>query len=103
MVFDWLGQVFSLPQNLFSILNSLRDMATKKSKRQGLVMIWAAVIWVIWNTRSSVCFNNGTASVLMVVEEIKLLSWKWWLNCAKQAGVCLLYEWKQDPWCCLDR
>jgi hypothetical protein len=69
-------------------------MATKKSKRQGLVMIWAAVIWVIWNTRSSVCFNNGTASVLMVVEEIKLLSWKWWLICAKQAGVCLLYEWK---------
>jgi hypothetical protein len=48
-------------------------------------------------------FNNGTSSVLAVVDLVKLLSWKWWLNCSNQAGVCLLYEWQQEPWCCLDR
>ncbi|KAK2366366.1 hypothetical protein QL285_079753 [Trifolium repens] len=26
------------------------DLASKKTKRQGLVMIWTAVVWAIWTT-----------------------------------------------------
>jgi hypothetical protein len=73
MVFDWLGQVFSLPHNLFSILNLLRDMATKKSKRQGLVMIWAAVIWVIWLTRNDTIFAYKVQDIKVAVERIKCI------------------------------
>jgi hypothetical protein len=102
-VFVWLGLDFSLPHNLFSILCCLRDSTGSKTKKKGLVMIWSAVVWKIWLSRNAAIFKNEITSVLDVVEAAKVLSWKWWLNRTKPGGVCLLYEWLQDPWSCLDR
>jgi hypothetical protein len=43
-VFSWLGLKFSLPHNLFSILNLLRDSVGKKAKKKGLILIWSVVV-----------------------------------------------------------
>ncbi|MCH96631.1 hypothetical protein A2U01_0017619, partial [Trifolium medium] len=68
--------------------------------KQGLTMIWTAVVWVIWKTRNAVIFDNGAAEVAKVVDEVKLWSWKWWLGRVKPSACCLLYEWIAEPLIC---
>jgi hypothetical protein len=103
-VFNWLGLQFSLPHSLFSILNLFRDSQGKKARRKGLILIWSAVVWVLWRMRNAVIFENDTAQIISVVDNIKLSSWKWWLGRAQSSsGCCLLYEWQAEPLLCLDR
>jgi hypothetical protein len=73
-VFNWLGLQFSLPHSLFSILNLFRDSQGKKARRKGLILIWSAVVWVLWRMRNAVIFENDTAQIISVVDNIKLLS-----------------------------
>jgi hypothetical protein len=62
-------------------------------------MICCAVVWMIWKFRNFVLFDNGSGTVLDVVEGVKVASWKWWLARAKTAH-CLLYEWRAEPNVC---
>ncbi|KAK2446576.1 hypothetical protein QL285_017365 [Trifolium repens] len=103
-IFNWLGVTFSLPHNLFSILNLFRDCYGKKQRRKGVVLIWAAVVWALWRMRNTVIFENGTTSSSSVVEDIKLSAWKWWVGrLESSAGCCLFYEWQAEPLLCMDR
>ncbi|GAU28977.1 hypothetical protein TSUD_391750 [Trifolium subterraneum] len=102
-VFYWLRLDFSLPHNLLTILYSLQGMTMKKSMKQGLTMIWMAVVWAIWKMRNSFIFENGLAQAEKVVEDVKLWSWKWWLSRVKPSAICLLYEWTSEPLLCLER
>jgi hypothetical protein len=65
-------------------------------------MIWKAVVWSIWPRRNSVMFDNGRIDIAEVLEEITVLSWKWWLNEPKVAP-SLLYEWRAQPVLCMVR
>jgi hypothetical protein len=65
-------------------------------------LIWHATIWAIWRSRNNIIFSNGVAGPDEVVEEIKLLSWRWGLSRHK-ISICLFYEWCWDPGLCLRR
>jgi hypothetical protein len=41
------------------------------------VLIWHASIWSIWKARNSVIFANGSFNPYAIVDNIKVLSWKW--------------------------
>jgi hypothetical protein len=102
-VFSWLRLDFSLPHNLFFILNFMMGLTGKKYKKLGLIMIWMAVVWAMWKMRNSVIFNNGVVQVKKAVDDIKLWSWKWWLGRVKPSAICLFYEWIAEPLICLDK
>ncbi|PNY15940.1 ribonuclease H [Trifolium pratense] len=86
-VFIWLGLDFSLPHNLFSILNKLQGSALKKLMKKGLTMNWTTVVWAIWKMRNAVIFDNGVAEAAKVVDEVKFWSWKWWLGRGEVVGM----------------
>jgi hypothetical protein len=98
-VFQWLDLPFTLPHNLFSILNHLNSLGGKKF-RKGLCMIWSAVVWSLWRHRNSVMFDNGRISSMEVLEVIKVSSWKWWLSQSKAVHP-LYYEWCVQPKLCI--
>ncbi|GAU47008.1 hypothetical protein TSUD_244370 [Trifolium subterraneum] len=100
-VFDWLKLPFSLPHNLFSILNFFSHSRGKKL-RKGLTTIWNAVVWSLWRQRNAVIFDNGTRDDAEVIDGIKVLSWKWWLSQSKVSH-SLLYEWQMEPTMCMAR
>ncbi|RHN53586.1 hypothetical protein MtrunA17_Chr5g0397461 [Medicago truncatula] len=58
-------------------------------------MIWEAVVWVFWNARNDCIFNNVNARWEEVVEEVKVLTWRWMLS-RSNTPACLYYEWS---WC----
>jgi hypothetical protein len=83
---------FITPNNLFIHLQCWRDVARVNKLKRGYVLIWHAVLWVIWREQNGRIFNNKVKDFDEIVEEIKLVSWHWALSRLKIAS-CLFYEW----------
>lgn len=91
---------FITPSNIFAHWMCWNGaILHRKAIKRGLRLIWHTTIWVIWN---NVIFNNGGFRVDEIVEEIKMLSWRWSLARLKMP-VCLYYEWRWNPISCLCR
>jgi hypothetical protein len=101
-IFDWLTLVFMLPHSIMSLLSLPIAVVSLKSLRQGLVLIWNAVFWCVWRLRNKIIFDNGVFDLNGLVDDIKLVSWKWWTS-KSQVPKCLLYEWIREPVICLKR
>jgi hypothetical protein len=65
-------------------------------------MICHANLWSIWKARNNTIFANDSFNSKEVVEEIKVLSWKWSLARLKVLS-CLFYKWTWDSEECLSR
>jgi hypothetical protein len=52
--------------------------AFKPSKKlhKGVVMIWQAVVWVIWKTKNDDIFVLKSHDIQEMVEKIKRVSWQ---------------------------
>jgi hypothetical protein len=65
-----------------------------------MIMIWLGVIWILWRRRNAVLFDNGGIDVAEIIEEIKVITWKWWLSQPKVKH-SLYYEWQLEPLLCM--
>jgi hypothetical protein len=77
-IFTWLKVPFGLPHSRFSIFNCLLYAGDPKASK-GRLMIYCAVLWMIWKFWNSVLFENGNGTVSELVERVKVTFWKWWL------------------------
>jgi hypothetical protein len=80
------------PRNLFVLLEVFRSSGKNAKVRRGFLMIWHAILWLIWKARNNTIFVNGSFNPKEVVDEIKVLSWKWSLV-KLELPPCLFYEW----------
>jgi hypothetical protein len=101
-IFKWLGVMIVIPHSISSLLEVLKESARNAKIRKGYVLIWHASLWSIWKNRNSALFANGSFCPRKIIEDIKVLSWKWVLARLKVAP-CLFYEWVWDPEECLSR
>jgi hypothetical protein len=99
-IFRWIKVIIVLPPNLFLLYDCLIGAAPNKRIRYGYSVIWHATVWMLWRSRNEIRFANGVKDVEKVVENIKLLSWRWGLS-RRKIPVCLFYEWCWDPRLCL--
>jgi len=98
----WVGNMFTMPHNLFSHWACWNEGSPSKKIVKGLRLIWHSTIWCIWKARNDKIFNAKEVEVLALVEEVKVLSWRWCLTRIK-IPTCLFYEWCWDPMWCLAR
>jgi hypothetical protein len=75
---------------------------SNKRIRKGVGMIWHAVVWSLWRAGNDRIFYNLTRDMDEVVEEVKVLSWRWGLT-RLETPACLFYEWQWNPIECLRR
>ncbi|GAU25690.1 hypothetical protein TSUD_266170 [Trifolium subterraneum] len=101
-IFRWIDLVVVIPPSLISLFEVMRGSARNVKIRQGYLLIWHTTIWCIWKSRNSAIFANGLFSPKAIVEEIKVLSWKWSLARLK-VSPCMFYEWTWDPGACFLR
>jgi hypothetical protein len=101
-LFRWIGVVIVMPESIATCFEILRGAAKNKTLRQGFMLIWHAAIWSIWKARNNAIFANEVVNPYALVEEIKVVSWKWSLTRLKLKP-CLFYEWVWDPGDCLSR
>jgi hypothetical protein len=81
-----------------SILNFLASAGARN--RKGMVMIWNAMIWMVWRHWNKIIFENGTVDLVGLLDDAKTVSWKWWLGKLNSTPP-LLYEWISKPVICL--
>jgi hypothetical protein len=98
-IFRWLGVVLVMPQNLFSFFDCFVGAANNKKAAKGFALIWHTTIWLIWRSRNEVLFSNGVRDLVKVVDDVKLLSWRWGLA-RRSFKICLFYEWCWEPGIC---
>jgi hypothetical protein len=101
-VFKWLGLVIVMPSNLFYLFDCVSCTATKKKIRRGFQLVWHTVIWSLWRARNNALFNNVLDDPKGIVEEIKVLTWKWSIDRLK-IPPCMFYEWTWNPGDCFSR
>jgi len=101
-VMSWLGFRMVIPPNLLIQWECWEGVTSNKKAQKGLRMIWHMVVWSLWRTRNDRIFNNAWREVEELVEDIKVLSWRWLLN-RTCASACLFYEWHWNPKECLLR
>jgi len=63
---------------------------------RGFWLIWHAAIGVIWRARNNRIFNNQVTEVDELVDEVKVLSWRWTFN-RINIPACMHYEWCWNP------
>jgi hypothetical protein len=97
---SWLGLVYVVPQNLFIFFDSFVGAAVRKKLAAGYSLIWHTTIWSIWRSRNDVSFSNGVVDLAKVVDDIKVLSWRWGMS-RRVLSSCLFYEWCCEPGICL--
>ena len=95
----WLDCFFPIPPNLFVHWECLGAGEGNIKIQKGR---WLVTLWVLWKVRNDIIFNNKTYMVEEVVEEIKVLTWRWILS-RTDLPVCLFFEWCWDPIWCLSR
>jgi hypothetical protein len=98
----WLDCSFILPPNLFVHWECWHGGERDKKVKRGKGVIWLATIWVLWNTRNDKVFNDANVKVDVIVEEVKVLAWKWAM-CKMSIPVCQFFEWCWNPYWCLGR
>jgi len=69
-----------MPPNVYTHWACWDGMATSKKVKEGLRLIWHTTLWVIWKARNNRIFNNMDIRWLDLVEDIKVLSWRWSLT-----------------------
>ncbi|KAK2372436.1 hypothetical protein QL285_073568 [Trifolium repens] len=99
-VFKWIGVQIVIPPSLPFLFELLRGSARNAKLHSGYLMIWHAILWCIWKAQNNSIFSTNTFLPMVIVDEVKVLSWKWSLARLK-ISPCLSYEWSWDPDDCL--
>jgi hypothetical protein len=99
-VFKWLGVEIVIPPSLIILYEIVKESSRNTKIRRGMVLIWHTTLWCIWKARNSSIFANGSFNPVEIVENIKVVSWKWSMIRLKLFP-CLFYEWTWDPGNCL--
>jgi hypothetical protein len=77
-------------------------LSRNKKIQKGYRIIWHPAIWTIWRVRNDFIFNNSPFGIDEMVEDIKVLAWRWVLS-RVNFPVSLYYEWTWNPQECLVR
>lgn len=80
-----------IPPNFFILWECWFGGERNKRTRNELRRIWHITIWVLWKARNNRVFNNQITEVGEIVDEIKVLSWRWSLDRILMSP-CLYYE-----------
>jgi hypothetical protein len=99
-ILGWLGYSLALPSNIASLCHFVSSLGVNKKINRGLLLIWHASIWVLWNKRNAKLFSGKACQVIEVVDEIKQVAWQWFIHRLAKSP-CLFYEWVWNPILCI--
>jgi len=71
-----------------------------KSHRSFLQLIRLLCVWLVWNERNNILYNNIQANIDLLVQKVKFHS-LWWLKANKPTFVYDTHRWWSDSLLCL--
>lgn len=89
---SWVDYHFLIPPNLFIHWECWIGRRGNINRWKGLWLIWHTMIWVLSKAGNDKIFKGINHVTDELVEEIKVLSWRWMLE-RMNIPMCLYYEW----------
>lgn len=77
-------------------------MVSRSGRRNNWWLIWISTIWLLWNRRNNVVFNNGRVDLNKLFDNIILCAWRWWKARGRKFSTSF-FEWQSQPLLCLWR
>jgi hypothetical protein len=78
LVRSWIGfsaaDAYTLHDHLIQFTYSAGGL---RARRSFLHLIWLACVWVVWNERNHRLFNNASSPVHLLLDKVKLFSFRW--------------------------
>jgi hypothetical protein len=95
IIFFWLNvhlfyykkYMIVIPHSISSLFEMLKESARNAKIRKDYFLIWS-----IWKVRNCALFANGSFCPRKIIENIKVLSWKWMLARLKVHNVYFMSE-----------
>jgi hypothetical protein len=72
-MYNWFGLLEVLPNSIGILFMSFFGAFKNKKALKKIVMLWQAVIWVIWLTRNDTIFTYKVQYIKVAVERIKCI------------------------------
>jgi hypothetical protein len=72
-MYNWFGLLEVLPNSIGNLFMSFFGAFKNKKALKKIVMLWQAVIWVIWLTRNDTIFTYKVQYIKVAVERIKCI------------------------------
>jgi hypothetical protein len=102
-VHRWFGMTTVVPGSIGSLFQCfLTCFRNRKRALKGVILVWHAVIWVLWRTRNDRIFSGIVVGPEEIFDRIQVVSWKWLLS-KKVTLPFLFYEWCIEPFDCILR
>jgi hypothetical protein len=102
-VHRWFGITSVVPSTIGSLFQCFLPLFRNcKHALKGVILIWHAVIWVLWRTRNERIFRGTVVWLEEIFYRIQVVSWKW-LLAKKASSPYLFYEWCIEPFDCIVR
>jgi hypothetical protein len=77
----WFGVTMVLPCTILSLFDTfLAIFRMGKQDYHGVLLVWHAIIWMLWLVRNGLVFVRKVIEPDEIFEKIKLVSWKWLLQ-----------------------
>jgi hypothetical protein len=98
-----LGLVFQVSNLIISVsisFSSFIVQVTLGKQRCFLQLVWLLSVWVVWNERNNMLFNNIHTTIEQLLAKIKFHS-LWWLKANNASFVHDTQMWWSDPMLCL--
>jgi hypothetical protein len=99
----WFGMTSVVSSTISSLFQYFFPIfRNRKHALKGVILIWHAVIWVLWRTRNERIFRGIVVGPAEIFDRIQVVSWKW-LLAKKASSPCLFYEWCVESFDCIVR
>jgi len=77
-IYSWLGWHTTIPYEAVNHFIQFNYGGGVSKLRQSILhLIWFATVWEIWKERNNRIFNAKECSIAVLVDKIKLLSYRW--------------------------
>ena len=94
---SWIGIYGADPQNISDhFYQFIHYSGYSKARRSFLQLIWLLCVWLVWNERNNMLFNNIETSIDQLLEKAKFHS-LWWLKAHNTFFVYGSQRWWSDP------
>ncbi|CAJ2668249.1 unnamed protein product [Trifolium pratense] len=100
-IFSWMGCVSYHYVEGWHHFNFFGDIMKSKRGPKVKHLIWLATTWCAWNLRNNIVFRGAIADLALLVDQIKLISWLWFIGRSGRSCTFLYSDWCVNPLLCI--
>lgn len=99
-VYNWFGFSTAITRGMKSHFLQNIYLWPKRKGREAWMVVWFAVIWLLWKARNKIIFENVQPDPLQLLDDVKAVSWTW-IKAKGEGSSYSFVDWLSFPKNCI--